>query len=394
MTSSSDSPPGPARRTALVWHERFAWYEAGIGAGFAPAGGLVQPYEPVDAPAAKARLRSLVDVCGLSEWLRLLTPTAAGEDALRSFHDDAYLERLRQLDAAGSGDAGEAAPVGPDAYETARLGVGACLLAVDEVVAGDVDNAYALVRPPGHHARRGEGVGSCLLANAVLAAHHARDRHGIERIAIVDWDVHHGNGAQEAFWDDPDVLTLSIHQEGYFPPGSGALDELGGPAALGANLNVPLPPGSGHAAYLQAAHRIVAPALRDHRPELILVCSGYDAAAMDPMGRMLLHSDSFRELTRVVKEVAEEQCEGRLVVIQEGGYSPAYTPFCGVAVIEELVGVRVCEDPFIDVFRGMPGQEATPEQLGQIEAAARVARLLDMHLDQLGEAMGRAGDPG
>ncbi len=359
------------RRTGLAWHERFAWYEAGIGAGFAPAGGFVQPYEAVDTPAPKARLRSLIDVTGLIRHLTPLAVTAASEDSLAAFHDPAYLARLRLLEEEGHGEAGFSAPTGPDVYETARLAVGACHAVVDGVMSGRLDNGYALVRPPGHHARRDEGVGSCILANAVLATLHAKAHHGAERVAIVDWDVHHGNGAQEAFWEDPTVLTISVHQDGYFPPGSGGLDERGGPAAPGANRNVPLPPGTGHDAYLRVADDILVPLLRDHRPDLLIICSGYDSAAMDPMGRMLLHSDSYRTLTKTLRALADELCDGRLVVIQEGGYSPAYTPFCGLAVLEALAGTRVADDPFLDVFAPMPGQSLTDEQRHHIEAASR-----------------------
>jgi acetoin utilization deacetylase AcuC-like enzyme len=367
-------PTDAKRRAGLAWHERFAWYQAGIGAGFAPAGGIVQPYEAVDAPAPKARMRSLLDVTGMIDHLTPLAVSAASEDSLATFHDPAYLARLRRLEEEGHGEAGFSAPTGPDAYETARLAVGACYSVVDEVMSGRLDNGYALVRPPGHHARRDEGVGSCLLANAVLATLHAKAHHGAERVAIVDWDVHHGNGAQEAFWEDPSVLTVSVHQDGYFPPGSGPLEERGGPSAPGSNLNVPLPPGTGHEAYLHLTEEILVPLVRDHRPDLLIIASGYDAAAMDPMGRMLLHSESFRALTETFVALADEVCEGRLVVIQEGGYSPAYTPFCGLAVFEALAGVRVAEDPFLEVFEPMPGQALTEEQAQYIEAAARAVR--------------------
>jgi acetoin utilization deacetylase AcuC-like enzyme len=359
--------------TGLAWHERFAWYEAGIGAGFAPAGGLVAPYEAVDAPAPKARLRSLVDVTGLIDHLTPLAVSEASEDSLLSFHDAAYVERLRGLQEAGHGEAGPFTPFGPDGYVTARLAVGACYAVVDGVLGGGLDNGYALVRPPGHHARRSEGLGSCVLANAVLATNHARAAHGVERVAIVDWDVHHGNGAQEAFWEDPEVLTISIHQEGYFPAGSGPLSERGGDGAPGGNLNVPLPPGSGHGAYLRLTEEVIVPTIREHRPDLLILGAGYDSAAMDPMGRMLLHSDSYRALTETFMALAAELCGGRVVVIQEGGYSPAYTPFCGLAVLETLAGVRVAEDPFLEVFAAMPGQAETGEQRRYIEAAAAAA---------------------
>ncbi len=369
----STPTPDPERRTGLIWHERFAWYQTGIGAGFVPAGGLVQPLEAADAPPPKTRFRSLVDVSGLEAALRIRPAVEADEEELRAFHAPEYLRRLAEMEAAGHGEAGRSAPVGPDGYRTARLAAGGCGVAIDEVLSGRADNAFALVRPPGHHARRDEGIGSCLLANAVLAALRARRLHGVERIAILDWDVHHGNGTQEAFWDDPAVLTVSIHQDGFFPSGSGGLDERGGDGALGANVNVPLPPGSGHGAYLAAVDEVVLPAIRRHRPDLLLVACGLDASALDPLGRMLLHSGSFRALGDRMVALADELCDGRLVMVQEGGYSAPYTPFCGVAVLEGLAGVRVVEDPFLDVVGTMPGQSLTRDQRAAVDAARAAA---------------------
>jgi acetoin utilization deacetylase AcuC-like enzyme len=137
---------------------------------------------------------------------------------------------------------------------------------------------------------------------------------------------------------------------------------------------VPLPPGTGHEAYLRLTEEILVPLVRDHRPDLLIIASGYDAAAMDPMGRMLLHSDSYRALTETFLSLADEVCDGRLVVIQEGGYSPVYTPFCGLAVLETLAGVRVADDPFLEVFEPMPGQSLSDEGRRYIDAAANAAR--------------------
>src|SRR5262249_56782582 len=171
-----------------------------------------------------------------------------------------YVERVKRLSDAGWGDAGEFAPVGPSSFEIAALAVGGCLVAVDAVLEGAVDNAYALVRPPGHHALPDKGMGGCLFGNTALAASHARDVHGVSRLAVVDLDAHHGNGTQVAFYDDPDVLTISLHQADCFPPESGRVDETG----VGTNVNLPLPPGSGTGAYAAAFERVVVPALERH----------------------------------------------------------------------------------------------------------------------------------
>ena len=172
-------------------------------------------------------------------------------------------------------------------------------------------------------------MGFCLLANIPIAIEAARAKHGIERVAVIDWDVHHGNGTQSIYYDDPDTLTISLHQDRCFPPGYSGADDRGEGAGVGANLNVPLLAGSGDDAYRYAFQRIVLPALERFRPELIIVASGLDASAVDPLARMQLHTDSYRFMTRAVKEAAQRHCGGRLVIVHEGGYSEAYVPFCG-----------------------------------------------------------------
>ena len=169
-------------------------------------------------------------------------------------------------------------------------------------------------------------MGFCLLANIPIAIESARAKHGIERVAVLDWDVHHGNGTQAIYYDDPNTLTISLHQDRCFPPGYSGTEDRGEGAGVGANINVPLPAGSGHEAYLYAFERIVSPALDAFKPELIVVASGLDANGLDPLARMLLHSNSFREMTRLVMNAANDHCEGRLVIVHEGGYSEAYVP--------------------------------------------------------------------
>jgi acetoin utilization deacetylase AcuC-like enzyme len=219
------------------------------------------------------------------------------------------------------------------------------------------------VRPPGHHAEADRGRGFCLLANAALAAHVAMAEHGLERIAVVDWDVHHGNGSQSIFWEDPRVLTISLHQEGNYPQDSGFVDEQGAGAGRGFNLNVPLPPGCGEGAYLHAFDEIVLPALRAHRPQLILVPCGFDAGAHDPLGRMMLHGDAYRALTARLMALADQLCDGRLVLCHEGGYEPNSVPYFGLAVIETLSGIATdIQDPHLEAMRALSGQPLAAHQ--------------------------------
>lgn len=363
------------RRTAFVFHERYLWHDPGPHASVIRAGGFVEPGPHADSPERVRRIRSLVEVSGLGEHLVHLRPSPAERDELLRLHTPAYLDRVQKLSDAGHGEAGVSAPVGPSSYEIAVLAAGGCLAAVDAVVAGEVDNAYALVRPPGHHALPELGMGGCFLGNTALAAAHAQAAHRLERVAVVDWDAHHGNGTQHAFWDDPSVLTISLHQADCFPPASGAVDELGGGGAVGSNVNVPLPPGSGTGAYAAAFERVVLPVLDRFRPDLVLVASGYDSSAWDSHARLMLHSEAYRRLTRDLLEVADRHAAGRLVVCHEGGYAPAYAPYCGLAVLEELAGTRTqVEDPFLPIFEGYGYQDLQPHQESVI---ARLEELLD-----------------
>jgi acetoin utilization deacetylase AcuC-like enzyme len=361
--------------TALVYHERLLWHDAGSAAAVIPAGGMVEPGPHDESPERVRRINSLVEVSGLGERLERLRPRPATTAELERFHTAEYLARVRELSDGAGGEAGESAPVGPSSFEIAALAAGACLSAVEAVLDGTVANAYALVRPPGHHALPDRGMGGCLFANTALAALHAREARGVRRIAIVDWDAHHGNGTQAAFWDDPDVLTVSVHQADCYPPASGRIDELGGPGAEGSNVNVPLPPGSGTGAFEEAFRRVVLPALEAHRPELVLVACGFDSCAWDAHARLMLHSRAYRGLTRDVLGVAERHAGRRLVVIHEGGYSPAYAPYCALAVLEELSGIATgVEDPFLRIFEGYGYQELQPHQeavIAALEAALR-----------------------
>lgn len=361
------------RTTGLVFHERYLWHDAGPHGSVIPAGGFVEPGPHAESPERVRRIKGLVEVSGLGEKLVHLRPRDATRAELERFHAGSYIDSVKAQSDAGRGDAGFYAPIGPSSYEIAVLAAGGCLAAVDAVVAGEVDNAYALVRPPGHHAIADTGMGSCIFSNAALAAMHAREAHGIERVAVIDWDAHHGNGTQEAFWDDPSVLTVSLHQASCFPPGSGGADELGGVGAEGTNVNVPLPPGSGTGAFAATFERVVVPALDRFRPGLVIVACGFDSSAWDAHARLMLHSEAYRAMTRDMLGVADRHGEGRLVVVHEGGYAPAYAAFLGLSVLEELSGIRTeVDDPFLEIFLGYGYQELQPHQEAVIAEAERL----------------------
>ena len=247
------------------------------------------------------------------------------------------------------------------------------MVAVEAVLSGTVRNAYALIRPPGHHALADLGMGFCLFANAALAILHGRAVQGLGRVAVVGGDVHHGNGTEAAFYDDGETLTISLHQDNHFPADSGGLDARGSGDGFGANINIPLPPGSGDGAYLAALEQVVIPAMMRFRPELIVVACGFDASAVDPLGRMMVTSEGYRKMTAMLMETADAVCGGRIVMTHEGGYSAAYVPYCGLAVLEELSGVSTgVTDPFLADFAGFGQQALQPHQQTAIYAAAKL----------------------
>ena len=342
-------------KTAFFWNERCFWHSGGNYASVAPVGGLVQPLAAgglPESPETKRRLKSLMDVTGLTDALDCPPAPPASEEDLRRIHPAAYLDEFRRMSATGGGELGERTPFGPDGFEIAALSAGLVKAAVHYVLEGRAKNAYALSRPPGHHCLPETPMGFCLLANIAIAIESARAAQGVERVAVIDWDVHHGNGTEAIFMERPDVLTISLHQENNYPRNSGQASIRGCGDGEGFNINVPLAPGSGHDAYLYAFERIVAPAVRCFRPDLIVVACGFDASGLDPLSRMLASAATFRELTEGAMALADALCGGRLVLAHEGGYSEVHVPFCGHAVIQALAGSQIAApDPFDERMR-------------------------------------------
>jgi len=363
-----------ADTTGWVWHERYAWHDARGLMDSAPPEALFEPEPSLESGVTKRRFRNLVDASGLLGRLVAIDARSAGDEVLAWIHDPAYIEDVRARSAADGGDAGNWTPFGRGTFDVAALAAGGCIAAADAVADGRVRNAYALVRPPGHHAGPAGGSGYCVFSNVALTALHLQRERGVGRVAIVDWDVHHGNGTQATFWTDPSVLAISLHQDGLFPVGSGHREETGAGEGEGATINVPLPAGSGRAAYLDAFDRVVRPALDRFAPQFVLVASGLDASMCDPLGRMNLTSECFGVLTDRVLDAAGELCDGRLVLCHEGGYSSAYVPYCGLAIVERLAGVATgVADPYLDDDRTVAALPLRADESAAVDAAARIA---------------------
>lgn len=328
-------------RAAFVSDERCFWHDPGNYALMLKPGGWVEPYNRhIENPDPKRRLLNLAQASGLLSAMVPVAGRDASVEELSMLHTADHVAHVRRVAEAGGGELGVGAPIASNGWDCAVRSAGCALAATDAVMGGTAERAYALTRPPGHHAEPGRAMGFCVFANAALAAERAIRHWGLRRVAVVDWDVHYGNGTDRCFEARRDVLAISVHQQAGYLQVSGEADELGRDDGLGYSVNVPLPPGCGHGAYVEAFERIVLPALEAFRPELVVVACGYDAGRFDPLGRMLLDGVTFRWMTEAVADVARRHAGGRLVLTHEGGYCPASGPFFGLAVLETLAGVR------------------------------------------------------
>jgi len=302
----------------LVHTERFVEHQTPPGHPERP-----ERAEVLDVVANRWRARGL-DV---------VAPTPVTDEQLARVHDEDYL----RLIAATSGRAVKLDPdtyTSPESYEIARLAAGAAIDAVDRVLSGAHRAAVALVRPPGHHAERDRAMGFCLYNNVAVAAAHARAL-GLGKVAIVDYDVHHGNGTQHIFETDPSVLYVSTHQYPYYP-GTGAADEIGDDDGRGFTVNLPLEAGAVAEDFREASDSVILPVLRQFRPDLLLVSAGFDAHEDDPLGGQRLTAAAFGAMTAELRAVADDCCDGRMVVVTEGGYDLRALAASLDAVIETL----------------------------------------------------------
>jgi acetoin utilization deacetylase AcuC-like enzyme len=273
----------------------------------------------VEAVQRRLAIMAHLAEAGMLAGRSVLEATAAGNADLERVHAPRYVRAIGELARAGGGWLDYDTVVTPGSDDAARAAAGAALLAVDQALSA-ARRALAVIRPPGHHALAARGMGFCLYNNIAVAAAYARARHGLERVLIVDWDVHHGNGTQALFERDPGVCSFSIHQSPHYP-GTGLAEEMGEGPGRGTTINVPVPAGTGDAGYARALREVLAPVARRYRPELVLVSAGFDAHADDPLGGTRVTTAGFAALTRQVVALAGELCDGRVAFVLEGGYN-------------------------------------------------------------------------
>jgi acetoin utilization deacetylase AcuC-like enzyme len=322
----------------LVTHADYARHIAGAG-----------------HPERPARLRAIRDALSGEAWeehLRHVDPEPVDPHLLTTVHAGRYVEQIRLLAVGGGGHLDVDTVVSPASFEVAKLAAGAAVVAVGETLPSR-GRAFALIRPPGHHAGPAYGMGFCLFNNAACAAEAARGL-GVRRVCIIDWDVHHGNGTQDIFYRRADVLVCSLHQEHWYP-GTGALEETGAGEGAGFTVNIPLPAGTGDQGYRHAFEEVVLPLLDASAPDLLVLCAGYDAHHADPLGGMRLTEAGFAALTGML--LAHHS--GPLVAVLEGGYDLAALGRSVAATLSVLAG---------------PGAPAVPESAPEVEVGYTVLR--------------------
>jgi acetoin utilization deacetylase AcuC-like enzyme len=335
---------------AVFWHDDVLRHDTGSGLfEHAPSPLLAEGELHPENGLRVRNMKAILERGPLREHVRFGPGRHADPSELALVHDEEYIESVRAFCAAGGGLLTWSTPVMEASWDAARAAAGTALVASDAVLNGEAHVSYALVRPPGHHAQIRQADGYCLFNNVALAAELAR-RRGIERVAIVDWDVHHGNGTQDVFYERGDVLTVSLHMShgawGVSHPQTGAPDEVGSGDGAGANVNVDLPLGAGDGGYARAMEEIVVPIVDAFRPGLLLVAVGQDANQFDPNGRQSVSMDGFRRLGATARALAERHCDGRMVLVQEGGYARTYSSFCLHATLEGILGLEpTLEDP-------------------------------------------------
>lgn len=274
-------------------------------------------------PEKAQRLRNIIETLehyGIRDRMTEIKPEPANMDQLTAFHTQSYIDSIAKLCDSGGGQPDEDTMVSKDSFQSAVMAAGAVITGVDKVMSQEVNSAFAMVRPPGHHALQAKSMGFCLFNNVVIGALHARKQYGLERIMIIDWDFHHGNGTADAFYDSNSVLYFSTHMQASWP-GTGWVSQVGSGQGQGYTINVPLVKGTGDPGFYMVFNQLLLPVIRQYKPELIIVSAGFDAHFADPLGGLEVTCEGFARMAETVKKGAEDVCQGRVVLALEGGYN-------------------------------------------------------------------------
>ena len=314
---------------------------------------------------------SHLEQTGLKPQLTPIKPRPATVEELSPVHHEQYISYIQEVAQKGGGWLDADTVMSPNSYDAALYAAGGVIKATEAVMNGEVGSAFALVRPPGHHATPQRAMGFCLFNNVAIAAKYALAGYGLERILIIDFDVHHGNGTQEAFYDNPQVLYVSTHLYPFYP-GTGNIDETGGGEAKGTTLNIPLPSSCGDAEYEQVFAQIIMPAAKRFKPQLILVSAGYDPHWTDELALMQVSVSGFARMVKIIKELADKLCNGRLVFSLEGGYNLAALAASVKATFDVLLGETDIEDR----LGPPPHRIAVPDLTQLIKAIKEIHALL------------------
>lgn len=312
---------------------------------------------------------SYLEQTGLKKQLLLIEPRVATTKEISLVHHKQHIKHVQEVASRGGGWLDPDTVMSSDSYDAALSAAGGLIRATEAVMDGEVGSAFALVRPPGHHATITHAMGFCLFNNIAIAAKYALKRYELERIAIVDFDVHHGNGTQDAFYDDPRVLYISTHESPFYPR-TGSVREIGSGAAKGATVNVPLPAGCGDGKYLRIFEQIIVPIVERFNPQLILVSAGYDSHWADQLALMQVSVAGFAEMVKILKVLADKLCSGHLVFTLEGGYHLKALSCSVKATFDVLLGDTNIEDPL-----GQSGSSIVPDIASLIKAVQEIHNL-------------------
>lgn len=315
------------------------------------------PERPERLPVAMEALND----SGLLEQVEVREPREATDDEIGLVHMDGYVKQVRKMSESGGGHLDMDTALSADTYRAALKAAGALLDSVDGCMDGSFSSSFCMVRPPGHHALPMRGMGFCIFNNVAVAARYAISRKGLSRVMIVDWDAHHGNGTQDAFYDDPAVLYVSLHQYPHYP-GSGWLDEVGSGEGKGYTVNLPFPNGTGEEHYARAFEQVILPAGRRFQPDFVMVSAGYDSHEGDLLCSMRLNDLSYRRMSDYLVGLAAECCGGRLLMTLEGGYNLNAQARSIVQTVAGLAGVDV------------PGRDGDAAQTAYPDRASEVVR--------------------